>query len=113
VFESPSPYEIPTEVKSAYDATKGLLLIEFRYVEREPEAVDEKRLNQYFVVRLGKTSRRIWSFVFDVHQYNRDHQHQVREIMDAVESKDAHSSNGAIAAQAFCTKGEELLAVAR
>lgn len=69
VSESASPYDVPSDVRAAYDPTTGHVVIDFRYITDEPtETVD---LGAYGQALVGRNSRRVLSLRFDTHSYIR------------------------------------------
>jgi hypothetical protein len=72
-LESPSIYDVPSQVRARYSPATGHLTVEFRYLETEQtEQTESSTLSEYLRARIGKRSRRIWSIEFDIHGYNRD-----------------------------------------
>lgn len=69
-IRSASPYDVPTHFRSSFDEEGGILTIEFRYIADE-ETVS-KEIKPYFVVQLGKRTKRIYAIRFDVHSFERD-----------------------------------------
>jgi len=82
--ERPSPYDIPTHVRSFYDSASGVLTIEFRYIAHE-ELV-EFEVPPYFNFLLGKKTRRIFGLRFDVHSFNKDKKKMAEETAKTLQS---------------------------
>lgn len=103
--ESPSPYDVPSHVRSHYDSHTGFINIEFRYIESEPQV--ELKLDNYATAHVGKRSGRIWSLNFDIHTFNRDKKHIADAAMRSIESL-PEAPNRAIAAKAIFSKSSSL-----
>lgn len=56
---SPSPYDMPHQIRSELDQSRRRLVIEFRYMDSEP--TKELRLDGHIFAMLGKHSGRVYS----------------------------------------------------
>ncbi len=110
-LSSPSPYNVPTKVRAEYSTQSGCLTIEFQYITEE--GADEVLISPYFRVSVGRTTRRIFSISFDVHQFQRDRKLIERQAIASIDSLSVDEvTNGPIVARAFSEKSNDLLQVA-
>jgi hypothetical protein len=84
VAESPSPYDVPTHVRSFYDAKLGIFTIELRYIS--PEPVKDIDLRPYIRLAVGHKTNRIYAIRFDIHNFNRDRIRIAKETHDSIAS---------------------------
>lgn len=107
VLESPSMYEIPSHMRATYDASTGLLKIEFRYLETERG--EDFILSGYAKASVGVRSKRILAIEFDIHRYNKDRKRIAQEAETSISMvSSARMQNRAITSRAVQVKGENL-----
>jgi len=110
--EMPSPYDVPSHVRSSYCHSTGVVRIDFRYIEAEKLVL--LKLGRYGHAMVGKSSRRIWKIDFNIHQFHRDRKQMAAAVDESIESlPHSEAPNRAITLNALRDKSEALFAVAQ
>ena len=108
IVERPSPYDIPTHVRSFYDSACGLLTIEFRFIANEE--LKEVAIPPYFTFLLGKKTRRIYAIRFDVHTFNKDKKRIAEETARSLQQAPTDAKSQLITLRAIQSKEQQLFA---
>lgn len=107
--ESPSLYDVPTHTRSYYSPESGVFTIQFRYISSEP--LKEVKIKPYFLVELGKTSKRIYAIHFYIHDFNRDKQRIAAETRESISAYSGITEpNKDIAVRAITKQQQKLFA---
>lgn len=93
VEHSASPYDLPNEVRVAYDQGRKRFVIEFKYIQDEPWTLQEG--DEYVDLRIGKNSKRVYGFEIDAGSFKSDddafrvqaRQHVNRALQDFVHGR--------------------------
>lgn len=107
VVESPSIYDIPSHVRSAYDEKKGILTVEFKYLETEP--LEALTVSEFITAKVGTRSKRIFAILVDIHRLSRE-KRKLGEVFEGyvVNLTSARKENREIASRAMHVKREDL-----